>query len=86
MNQQQKGECDANQIKQASDQSRGATNDSHPTTSAYLIDRDGQQWRIWGGNQQLQATRDLDTPTPPNESDALWRERHGKIDLCGDDQ
>ena len=74
----------ANQIKQASDQPRGAA--GRATTHAYLLDRDGQQWRIWGGNQQLQATRDLDTPTPPNESDALWRERHGKIDLCGDDQ
>lgn len=72
MNHNQKGASDANQIKQASDQPRGATSHTpQPVTYAYIIDRDGQWWQLWGADQQLQATRGLDTPTPPNQGDAL---------------
>lgn len=75
-------EFDANQIKQASDQPRGAA--GRATTHAYLIDRDGQQWRIWGGDQQLSATRGLDTQTPPNEANALRRIGDGQEHNGGD--
>ena len=84
MNQQQKGASDANQIQQASNQPRGAA--GHATTHAYLIDRDGQWWQLWSDDQQLQATRNLDTPPPPNEGDAVRRIRDGQINVCGDDQ
>lgn len=76
MNQQQKGECDANQIKQANDHPRGTVGGRvHP--SAYVIDRDGQWWRICGGDQHVSTARGVDTPTPQNESDAVWGERNG---------
>ena len=67
----ERGECDANQIKQADNYPRGAA--ERPSTYAYLIDRDGQWWQLWSNDQQLSATRGLDTPTTQNESDALRR-------------
>lgn len=74
----ERGSIDANQIKQASNQPRGAAGDTpQPVTYAYIIDRDGQWWQLWGADQQLQATRGLDTPTPPNQANALRGERNG---------
>ena len=68
----ERGEHDyANQIKQANDHPRGAA--EHAITSAYLIDRDGQWWQLWSNDQQLSATRGLDTPAAQNESDAVRR-------------
>ena len=64
-------EFDANQIKQADNYPRGAAGSAR--THAYLIDRDGQWWQLWSNDQQLSATRGLDTPTTQNESDALRR-------------
>lgn len=75
MNQQQKGECDANQIKQANDHPRGAA--ERALTIAYLIDRDGQWWQLWHDGERLQATRNLDSPTAQHEGDALRGERNG---------
>ena len=71
MNQQQKGASNANQIKQANDHPRGAA--ERARTHAYLIDRDGQWWQLWSNDQQLSATRGLDTPAAQNESDAVRR-------------
>ena len=72
MNHNQKGASDANQTKQASDQSRGAAGDtiggySNADIRATLI-----FWDYTGGEfQQLPSPRDLDPPTPPNQGDAL---------------
>ena len=73
----ERGEHDyANQIKQADNYPRGAAERAHPST--YLIDRDGQWWQLCGGgDQQLSATRGLDTPAAQNESDAVRGERNG---------
>ena len=72
----ERGEHDANQIKQTNDHPRGAAGSAR--THAYLIDRDGQWWRLCGGgDQQLSATRGLDTPATQNESDAVRGERNG---------
>ena len=69
----------ANQIKQASDQPRGATRAGfdYPTHASItdILDRDGQRWKYWYVDEQLQTAGGLDTPTPPNESDALRRVR-----------
>lgn len=68
----ERGSIDANQTEQASNQSRGAAGDTpQPVTYAYIIDRDGQWWRICGDHQQFQVAGGLDTPTPPNQGDAL---------------
>ena len=51
-------------------------------THAYLIDRDGQWWQLCGGgDQQLSATRGLDTPATQNESDAVRESGTGKSPL-----
>ena len=74
----ERDQFDANQTKQASDQPRGAAGDtiggySNADIRATLI-----FWDYTGGEfQQLPSPRDLDTPTPPNESDALRGERNG---------
>ena len=74
----ERGQFHANQTEQASNQPRGAANHTpQPVTDAYIIDRDGQWWRLWGTDQQLQATCGLDTPTPPNQANALRGERNG---------
>lgn len=82
MNYHQKGASDANQIKQASNQPRGAA--ERTITSAYLIDRDGQWWQLWHDGERLQATRGLDTPTPQNEVDAVRGKWDGQEHNGGD--
>lgn len=77
MNQQQKGECDANQIKQANDHPRGAADGPYTIHSVIVLDRDGQWWQLWHDSERLQATRGVDTPTAQNESDAVRGERNG---------
>ena len=69
----ERGEHDyANQINETNDHPRGAAGSAR--THAYLIDRDGQWWQLCGGgDQQLSATRGLDTPAAQNESDAVRR-------------
>lgn len=74
MNHNQKGASDANQIKQASNQPRGAAGDTLPNYSAADI----RATLIgWGSDEQLSTTRNLDPSTPPNEGDALRGERNG---------
>ena len=67
----ERGEHDANQIKQTNHHPRGAAGSAR--THAYLIDRDGQWWQLWSNDQQLSVTRGLDTPAAQNESDAVRR-------------
>ena len=56
----ERGSIDANQIKQASNQPRGAAGDTpQPVTYAYIIDRDGQWWQLWGADQQLPVEHHL---------------------------
>ena len=62
----------ANQINETNHHPRGAAERAHPV--AYLTDRDGQWWQLCGGgDQQLSATRGLDTSATQNESDAVRR-------------
>ncbi len=63
----------ANQIKQASDQSRGAAGSR---VLKYLTIIDAIRWFERRG-KWVPATRNLDPPTPPNEGDALRGERNG---------
>ena len=79
----ERGSVDANQTEQASDQSRGAASRTpQPVTYAYILDRDGQWWRICGNHQQFQAPRGVDTPIAANQGDALRGERNGEIHFC----
>ena len=72
MNQQQKGASNANQIKQANDHPRGA---AEHDCSIYLDTIQCTVTQQWNDVTAviLQITRDLDTSTPQNESDALRR-------------
>lgn len=68
----------ANQIKQASNQPRGAAERggydwaSHRAISDYIRRFYTPQWR-WCDDEQLQVTRDLDTSPPQHEGDAVRR-------------
>ena len=71
MNHNQKGASDANQIKQASDQPRGAAGSR---VLKYLTIIDAIRWFERRG-KWVPPTRNLDTSTSSNEGDALRRVR-----------
>ena len=74
----------ANQIKQASNQPRGAAGDKRTRIHKLIANIITGRVKFRSDISCLPSAGDLDPPTPSNESDALRRIGDGQINVRGD--